>query len=342
MRKLTTEEFVEKAKKIHGDKYDYSNVEYKGKRQKIKIICPIHGEFWQLAGNHMRGQGCPQCGKLYAMTWNQNNFQHFINESKKRFGDKFEFPNIENEYLNSHSKITFICKDCGNVFTKTACDHITSINGGCIKCNCQTSNAEKNLGFFIQQILPNDKTILFNDRTILKGKEIDIFIPDLKLGIEYNGLYWHSEKQGKGKWYHYDKMMECNKKGIKLIQIFEDEYLNNKYNLVLEKDTVKVILKEKTDDKPVSSEATEIESASNDVFFKKLDDETISKLGLPVFDRKNKRETPYDSEMFNYDVFVRVKKNPTRAKKYASKKKTPEKVYANYNSAGYSNSYNSS
>jgi hypothetical protein len=46
--------------------------------------------------------------------------------------------------------------------------------------------------------------------------------------------------------------------------------------------------------------------------------------------------------MFNYDVFVRVKKNPTRAKKYASKKKTPEKVYANYNSAGYSNSYNSS
>ena len=123
---------------------------------------------------------------------------------------------------------------------------------------------------------------------------------------------------------------------------FDWEYLNNKYNLVLEKDTVKVILKEKTDDKPVSSGVTEIESASNDVFFKKLDDETISKMGLTVFDRKNKRETPYDSEMFNYDVFVRVKKNPTRAKKYASKKKTPEKVYANYNNAGYSNSYNSS
>jgi hypothetical protein len=227
MRKLTTEEFIEKAKNAHGDKYDYSKVIYKGKREKIKIICPIHGEFVQLAGNHMRGQGCPKCGKLYASTWQQNNFQHFIKESTKRFGNKFEFPKIVSEYVNSHSKITLICKECGNVFTKIACDHITSVNGGCIKCNCQTSNAEQSLGIFIQKILSNNKTILFNDRTILKGKEIDILIPDLKIGIEYNGLFWHTENR-KGKTVHLEKLEMCKNNGYNLIQIFEDEYVNHK------------------------------------------------------------------------------------------------------------------
>lgn len=62
MRKLTTEEFIKKAKAIHGDKYDYSKVEYVNKRTKVCIICPKHGEFWQLPNNHIRQkQGCPKC-----------------------------------------------------------------------------------------------------------------------------------------------------------------------------------------------------------------------------------------------------------------------------------------
>ena len=57
MRKLTTDEFIKKAREVHGDKYDYSKVEYINKRTKVCIICPIHGEFYQLAGDHMRGHG---------------------------------------------------------------------------------------------------------------------------------------------------------------------------------------------------------------------------------------------------------------------------------------------
>jgi hypothetical protein len=123
---------------------------------------------------------------------------------------------------------------------------------------------------------------------------------------------------------------------------FDWQYLNNKYNLFLENDTVKLSLKNNKEDKPASNKAKKDKTASNDVFFKKLDDETISKIGLTILDLKNKRETPYDPKTFNYDVFVRVKQNSTRAKKYASKKKIPEKVPANYNSAGSSNSYNTS
>jgi hypothetical protein len=105
---------------------------------------------------------------------------------------------------------------------------------------------------------------------------------------------------------------------------------------------VKLSLKNNKEDKTASNKAKKDKTASNDVFFKKLDDETISKIGLTILDLKNKRETPYDPKTFNYDVFVRVKQNSTRAKKYASKKKIPEKVPANYNSAVFSNSYNTS
>ena len=61
MKKLTTKEFILRAKKTHGEKYDYSKSEYKTAHDNICIICPIHGEFWQIADTHVRGHGCPLC-----------------------------------------------------------------------------------------------------------------------------------------------------------------------------------------------------------------------------------------------------------------------------------------
>jgi hypothetical protein len=60
-RKLGCNEFVEKAKEVHGDKYDYSKVVYKNYSTKVCIICPIHGDFWQTPNNHLFGSGCPSC-----------------------------------------------------------------------------------------------------------------------------------------------------------------------------------------------------------------------------------------------------------------------------------------
>lgn len=67
-----------------------------------------------------------------------------------------------------------------------------------------------------------------SNRIILKdNKELDIFVPEKKIAIEYNGLYWHSEEQGKGRTYHYDKWLECKEQGIQLIQIWEDDWNRN-------------------------------------------------------------------------------------------------------------------
>ena len=61
-KRLTTAEFITRAKEKHGDKYDYSKVEYINSRTKVCIICPEHGEFWQSANDHLQGKGCSKCG----------------------------------------------------------------------------------------------------------------------------------------------------------------------------------------------------------------------------------------------------------------------------------------
>jgi len=67
---MTTQEFIERANKVHKDKYDYSFVELLRTKDKIRIICPEHGEFRQLPYNHLKGSGCPICAKEKQGKWN--------------------------------------------------------------------------------------------------------------------------------------------------------------------------------------------------------------------------------------------------------------------------------
>ena len=92
------------------------------------------------------------------------------------------------------------------------------------------SNAEKEIKDFISK----NGVDVYDKRKIIDGKELDIFIPSLNLAIEYNGLYYHTEKFKNGSNYHLDKTLTCARNGVKLIQIFEDEYRQHK-DLVLSK-----------------------------------------------------------------------------------------------------------
>ena len=58
---MKTKKFIERARELHNDKYDYSKIEYVNAKTKVCIICPIHGEFWQRPSNHLKGQKCPKC-----------------------------------------------------------------------------------------------------------------------------------------------------------------------------------------------------------------------------------------------------------------------------------------
>lgn len=106
-KKLTTEEFIKKAKKIHNNKYDYSKVFYINAKTKVSIICPIHGMFEQIAGNHLGGNGCPFCKKLSISKKLSKKSKMFIEQAKQIYGDKYDYSIID--YTNSQSKIKIIC-----------------------------------------------------------------------------------------------------------------------------------------------------------------------------------------------------------------------------------------
>ena len=109
----------------------------------------------------------------------------------------------------------------------TRCNHISIketpyLHTGC--CNCEKPTITQNA---ISDWIKNQELeVIKNTRKIIPPKELDIFIPSLKLGIEYCGLYWHSEDAGKNRSYHYSKLKDANKEGIRLITIFEDEWIS--------------------------------------------------------------------------------------------------------------------
>lgn len=209
------DDFINESLLIHKGKYDYSLVEYINTETKVKIICPIHGEFEQKPKKHLKGQGCYNCGveKIKEKTIKSNDT--FINEAKEKHDDKYDY-SLTN-YINAHSKINIICSEHG-IFEQAAYSHL--LGKGCSKCGLLYDKSEGEVKDFISSL-----KILFeeNNRKILKGKELDIYVPTYNLAIEYNGLYWHSEEHIDNN-YHLNKTDLCESQGIKLIHIFEDEW----------------------------------------------------------------------------------------------------------------------
>lgn len=97
----------------------------------------------------------------------------------------------------------------------------------CIKnpVNYSSSKVEKEFGEFISSIYTGN--IIFNDRSALEGKEIDIYLPDLKIGFEFNGIYFHSEFY-KDKNYHQEKALLAIERGISLVQVWEDDWFSKR------------------------------------------------------------------------------------------------------------------
>ena len=130
-----------------------------------------------------------------------------------------------NDYKGIEEKYQFKCLKCNNIFE----DHLQ--DGRIPRCyNCYPnmfiSHGEIEITEFIK-LLDKNLIIESNRRDLLSGQELDIFLPTLKIAIEYDGLFWHSELGGKKhKNYHLDKTIECEKIGIRLIHIFEDEWRN--------------------------------------------------------------------------------------------------------------------
>ena len=129
-KKLTKYEFIEKAKKIHGDKYDYSKVEYVNSQTKVCIICPEHGEFWMKPNDHLsRKYGCHKCGWIDEGKNLRKKTETFIEEAKKKHGNKFDYSKVN--YVKNNEKVCIISheKDSYGIeigeFWQTPSNHLT-------------------------------------------------------------------------------------------------------------------------------------------------------------------------------------------------------------------------
>ena len=129
MRKRTPQDFINDAKEVHGDKFDYSEVNYVNRITKVKIICPKHGEFFQRPREHLRGNGCTTCGTEKNTLRNIKDTNWFIEKAKQVFGDKYDYSKVK--YTNSKSKVIIICPKHGE-FSQVANSHISGFE--CREC----------------------------------------------------------------------------------------------------------------------------------------------------------------------------------------------------------------
>ncbi|MDO4200689.1 MAG: hypothetical protein Q4D25_00980 [Bacteroidales bacterium] len=110
-RRNSTEEFINKARLVHEDKYDYSKVDYVNSKSKICIVCPVHGEYWQSPESHLSGKGCPRCGRESVILKRCSSTEEFINKARLIHGNKYDYS--QTNYINSKSKICIICPEHG-------------------------------------------------------------------------------------------------------------------------------------------------------------------------------------------------------------------------------------
>lgn len=224
--------FIEKATAIHGAAYGYDSVDYSDRNMKAKvdILCPVHGVFQQTYGNHVTlKHGCPQCAKdAIADRLDRRHgprpikLARFLAAVRDLHGGRYTYPFLKKELVTTNSKVTVRCPDHGD-FKQIAHNHARG--HGCRLC--KVSAGEDNFLRWLKSVVPKGTVVEGGNRSILSGKEIDIWLPSHKVAIEYNGTYYHSSSKV-GKNYHADKQRRCSEIGVKLLTIFEFEWLHER------------------------------------------------------------------------------------------------------------------
>ena len=227
---FTKKDFIKKSKKINGDLYDYSLVNYINNHTKVKIICRIHGIFEQTPNSHFNGKKCLKC---YLEEKRKSMELKFIQESKKINGDLYDYSLVV--YEKSVCKVKIICPVHG-VFLQTPNKHLQG--QGCPIC--KESKGEKEISKFLEK--KNIKYIRekrFNDCRNKNTLPFDFYLPDYNMCIEFDGEqhFKTNEHFGGEEIFKITQKNDnlkndyCKKNNIKILRIRYDEKIDDLFNI---------------------------------------------------------------------------------------------------------------
>lgn len=192
-KRKTTEQFIKESEGIHKGKYDYSRVNYVDAFTKVRIICPVHGEFLQTPHDHLKGCGCNKCRAENVGNRRRLNTNLFIEKAKNIHGDKYDYSKVN--YTDSHNIVKIICPKHGE-FELMAYAHL---NGeGCKKCKMSVLENE------IFQLLTRERIDFKYDvrnLNFLSGLTLDFYLPKYNIAVECQGIQ-HFEDS---------RMLKCEK-----------------------------------------------------------------------------------------------------------------------------------
>ena len=142
MNEVKRNSFIERASVKHNGKYDYSNVIYTNNKARVKITCPVHGEFEQIVANHLNGGECPKCSRAKGGLKRRTGTNEFIQRAVKKHGTKYDYTN--SKYTFNDKKLIIHCNTCKLDFMQSPHQHIT-LNEGCPVCNNKIRHEESRL-----------------------------------------------------------------------------------------------------------------------------------------------------------------------------------------------------
>ena len=237
-RRLDHDDFIRRAEDIHPGRFTYENTHYVNMTTKVSVTCRHHGDFSISPIKLVHGlQGCPVCanstrGKrknvsasaiATAKTKIDASSKNYESRAKAVHGDKYGYDTSEYSGMSGHIKIA--CRVHGWVDVHAG-HHLYNLHG-CPRCG-QKSAPEEEVASFLSIFT----TVERRNRTLISPKEVDIYLPEHRIAVEFCGMYWHShgdrDDERKNKLRHAEKHRMCAEKGVRLITIYETEWQDRK------------------------------------------------------------------------------------------------------------------
>lgn len=231
--RLTLEQFLDKANKIHNNFFDYSKAIYINNKKNINIICPLHGDYWQRPDHHLMGSKCPSCSNVQRI-----NTDKFIEKANGIHYNKYNYSKVK--YINAKTKVCIICPKHGE-FWQIPLNHVNE-KKGCL--NCKESIGEKAISIFlIENNIKFERQKKFEECKNERILFFDFYLPKYNILIEFDGRQHYMNEVSWGKNYYNIINIRDNIKNnfaknnnIKLLRI--PFWKKSEINLILKKELI--------------------------------------------------------------------------------------------------------